>query len=69
MNEILIATAIIGGIGLVGGILLAVISHFCDSGETNERLAEIRGTDAQTLINKAFENGCRIYGINAEELK
>ena len=44
----------------------------CDSSlipETAERLAEIRGTDAQTLINKAFENGCRIYGINAEELK
>ena len=44
----------------------------CDSSlipATAERLAEIRGTDAQTLINKAFENGCRIYGINAEELK
>ena len=44
----------------------------CDSSlipATAERLAEIRGTDAQTLIDKAFENGCRIYGINAEELK
>ena len=44
----------------------------CDSSlisATAERLAEIRGTDAQTLIDHAFENGCRIYGINAEELK
>ncbi len=44
----------------------------CDSSlipATAERLAEIRGTDAQTLINHAFENGCRIYNINAEDLK
>ena len=37
--------------------------------ETAERLAEIRGTDAQTLIDRARENGCRIYGINTEEVK
>ena len=42
MNSILLAIAIIGGTGLIGGVLLAVISHFCDTGETNERLAEIR---------------------------
>ena len=44
----------------------------CDSSlipATAERLAEIRGTDAQTLIDRAFENGCRIYGINAEGIK
>ena len=44
----------------------------CDSSfipATAERLAEIRQTDAQTLIDRAFENGCRIYGINVEELK
>ncbi|HPD89065.1 MAG TPA: TatD family hydrolase [Oscillospiraceae bacterium] len=28
-----------------------------------ERLAELRGTDAQTLIDQARENGCRVYGI------
>jgi TatD DNase family protein len=28
-----------------------------------ERLAELRGTDAQTLIDRARENGCRVYGI------
>ena len=44
----------------------------CDSSlipATAERLAEIRGTDAQTLIDRARENGCRIYGINTEEVK
>ena len=42
----------------------------CDSSlipATAERLAEIRGTDAQTLIDRARENGMRIYGINAED--
>ncbi len=41
----------------------------CDSSlifATAERLAEIRETDAQTLIDRARENGCRVYGINAE---
>ena len=28
-----------------------------------ERLAELRGTDAQTLIDGARENGRRVYGI------
>lgn len=28
-----------------------------------ERLAELRGTDAQTLIDQARENGRRVYGI------
>lgn len=43
----------------------------CDSTlipATAERLAELRGTDAQTLIDRARENGCRIYGIEAEDL-
>lgn len=42
----------------------------CDSTlipATAQRLAEIRGTDAQTLIDRARENGCRIYGIDTEE--
>ena len=42
----------------------------CDSTlihATAERLAEIRGTDAQTLINRARENGCRVYGITEGE--
>lgn len=40
--------------------------HRCDSSlipYTAERLAEIRGTDAQTLIDMARENGKRIYNI------
>ena len=42
----------------------------CDSTlipATAERLAEIRGTDAQTLIDRACENGCRVYGIETED--
>ena len=42
----------------------------CDSTlipATAERLAEIRGTDAQTLIDRARENGCRVYGIETED--
>ena len=41
----------------------------CDSTlipATAERLAEIRGTDVQTLIDRARENGCRVYGITEE---
>lgn len=38
----------------------------CDSTmieATAARLAELRGTDAQTLVDRARENGCRVYGI------
>ena len=41
----------------------------CDSSlifATAERLAEIRGTDAQTLIDKARENALRIYSIKED---
>lgn len=44
----------------------------CDSTlipATAERLAELRGTDAQTLIDRARENGCRVYGIESERGK
>lgn len=43
----------------------------CDSTlipATAERLAELRGTDAQTLIDRVRENGMRVYGIEAEDL-
>lgn len=66
MNEILIATAIIGGIGLVGGILLAVISHFCDSGETNERLAEIRDALPGANCGACGYAGCDSYAEAVE---
>lgn len=42
----------------------------CDStllAATAEHLAELRETDTQTLIDRARENGCRIYGIEPEE--
>lgn len=43
----------------------------CDSSlipATAERLAELRGTTAQELIDRARENGCRVYGIEAEDI-
>lgn len=66
MNGILIATAIIGGIGLVGGILLAVISHFCDSGETNERFAEIRDALPSANCGACGFAGCDSYAEAVE---
>ena len=44
----------------------------CDSTlipATAEKLAELRGTDAQKLIDMAMENGRRIYGIDLEDAK
>lgn len=43
----------------------------CDSRlifATAEKLAEIRNTDAQTLIDRARENGIRIYSINEDDI-
>ncbi len=66
MSDILIATAIIGGIGLIGGILLAVISHFCDSGEENERLAEIRDALPGANCGACGYAGCDSYAEAVE---
>ena len=61
MNSILLAIAIIGGTGLIGGVLLAVISHFCDTGETNERLAEIRDALPGANCGACGYAGCDSY--------
>lgn len=66
MNDILIAVAIIGGIGLIGGILLAVISHFCDTGEANERLAEIRDALPGANCGACGYAGCDSYAEAVE---
>ena len=66
MNDILIAVAIIGGIGLIGGILLAVISHFCDSGEENARLAEIRDALPGANCGACGYVGCDSYAEAVE---
>lgn len=42
MTQVLIAAAILGAIGLLGGILLAVVSTLCDKGENNEKAIAIR---------------------------
>lgn len=66
MNNLLIAVAIIGSIGLVGGILLAVISHFCDTGKTNERLAEIRDALPGANCGACGYAGCDSYAEAVE---
>ena len=66
MTDILIAVAIIGGIGLIGGILLAVISHFCDSGEENARLAEIRDALPGANCGACGYAGCDSYAEAVE---
>lgn len=66
MNSVLLAIAIIGGIGLIGGILLAVISHFCDSGEEDERLAEIRDALPGANCGACGYAGCDSYAEAVE---
>ena len=66
MNSILLAIAIIGGTGLIGGVLLAVISHFCDTGETNERLAEIRDALPGANCGACGYAGCDSYAEAVE---
>jgi len=66
MNAILIAVAIVGGVGLVGGVLLAIISHFCDTGETNEHLAEIRDALPGANCGACGFAGCDSYAEAVE---
>ena len=66
MTSILLAIAIIGGTGLIGGVLLAVISHFCDTGETNERLAEIRDALPGANCGACGYAGCDSYAEAVE---
>ncbi len=42
MTQIYIAIAILGAIGLLGGILLSVVSAICGTQEENERLAKLK---------------------------
>lgn len=66
MNGILFAIAIIGGVGLVGGVLLAVVSHFCDTGNENERLAEIRDALPGANCGACGFAGCDSYAEAVE---
>lgn len=66
MTEILYSVAIIGAIGLVGGILLAVISHLCDTGEENERLAAIRDALPGANCGACGFAGCDSYAEAVE---
>ena len=66
MNGILFAIAIIGGVGLVGGVLLAVVSHFCDTGNENERLAEISDALPGANCGACGFAGCDSYAEAVE---
>ena len=51
---------------LVGGVLLAVISKFCDTGEVNERLAEIRYALPGANCGACGYAGCDSYAEAVE---
>lgn len=66
MTQILIAVAIIGAIGLVGGALLAIISAVCDTGEENERLAAVRDALPGANCGACGFAGCDSYAEAVE---
>ncbi len=59
--NILIATAIVGTIGLLGGVLLSLISHFCDNGEENQQLDAIRDALPGANCGACGFAGCDSY--------
>ncbi len=61
MEKVLIAALIIGGIGLIAGALLAIISSICDKGEENERLAAIRDALPGANCGACGFAGCDAY--------
>lgn len=65
--DILFAVAIIGGIGLLGGILLSVISHICDKGDENQRLADIRDALPGANCGACGYAGCDSYAEAVEK--
>lgn len=66
MTELLIAVAIIGGIGLLGGILLSIVSHICDKGDENPRLAEVREALPGANCGACGYAGCDSYAEAVE---
>lgn len=66
MTEILIAVAIVGTIGLLGGILLTVISKLCSTEEENEKLAEIRDSLPGANCGACGYAGCDSYAEAVE---
>lgn len=66
MTQILIATAIIGAIGLLGGALLSVVSAICDKGDENERLAAIRDALPGANCGACGYAGCDSYAEAVE---
>lgn len=67
MTQILIAVAIIGSIGLLGGTLLSVISTLCNKGEDNARLEEIRDSLPGANCGACGFAGCDSYAEAVEK--
>ncbi len=67
MEKILIATLIIGVIGLIAGALLSVISTLCDKGEENECLADIRDALPGANCGACGFAGCDSYAEAVEK--
>lgn len=66
MTNILWATLIVGAIGLIGGLLLSIISHVCDKGEENERLSQIRDALPGANCGACGYAGCDSYAEAVE---
>lgn len=66
MTQVLIAVAIIGAIGLLGGALLSLISALCDNGNENERLSAIRDTLPGANCGACGFAGCDSYAEAVE---
>lgn len=64
---VLWAVIIIGAIGLIGGVLLAVVSELCRSKENNERLAQIREALPGANCGACGYAGCDAYAEAVEK--
>ena len=61
MTQVLIAAAILGAIGLLGGALLAVVSTLCDKGDNNEKAALVREALPGANCGACGFAGCDAY--------
>lgn len=67
MTNILWAGLIIGSIGLLGGILLCVVSKLCQTNESNEKLEKIRAALPGANCGSCGFAGCDAYAEAVEQ--
>ena len=67
MTNILWAGLIIGSIGLLGGILLCVVSKLCQTNKTNEKLEKIRAALPGANCGSCGFAGCDAYAEAVEQ--